>query len=169
MIPMRQPSALLTASLATAALVCTLAAPVHLRAEARPEVSFQEIEESLTCQCGCGLTVHSCNHLQCPSALPLRAEIREQMALGKNKQEILAYFGAKYGEKILSAPTAEGFNVLAWVTPFILVGLGGVFVVITVRRWTRQRGQAVQPKKPAPPAASPYDAVLEKELKDFDA
>ena len=23
-----------------------------------------EIEESLTCQCGCGLTVHSCNHLQ---------------------------------------------------------------------------------------------------------
>src|SRR5262249_58086172 len=22
----------------------------------------QEVEESLTCQCGCGLTVHSCNH-----------------------------------------------------------------------------------------------------------
>ena len=24
-----------------------------------------QVESSLTCQCGCGLTVHSCNHLSC--------------------------------------------------------------------------------------------------------
>ena len=51
-----------------------------LAAAAVDPPTFQELEESLTCQCGCGLTVHSCNHLQCPSALPLRQEIREQMA-----------------------------------------------------------------------------------------
>src|SRR5437867_10393296 len=90
---------------------------MSVAARATP-VSFQDIEESLTCQCGCGLTVHSCNHLQCDSAMPLRAEIRAQIDAGKDKDTILAYFSGKYGEKILSSQTASGFNVLAWVPPF---------------------------------------------------
>jgi len=132
--------------------------------------SFKDLEESLTCQCGCGLTVHSCNHLQCDSAMPLRAEIRAQMDTGKDKDAILAYFSNKYGEKILSSPTAQGFNVLAWVTPFILVGVGGAFVGLTVMRWTARRRplSAAPPQPPTPHAQSPYDKILEKELKNFD-
>jgi cytochrome c-type biogenesis protein CcmH len=132
-------------------------------------VSFQDIEESLTCQCGCGLTVHSCNHLQCPSAIPLREEIRAQMDAGKDKAAILAYFSDKYGEKILSAPTAVGFNVVAWVAPFVVVGLGGVFLAFTLKRWSGR--SRLPPSEAAPPAsaASPYSKILEKELKDFDA
>ena len=132
--------------------------------------SFQELEESLTCQCGCGLTVHSCNHLQCDSAMPLRAEIRAQVDSGQDKDAILVYFSNKYGEKILSSPTASGFNVLAWVTPFILVAVGGAFVGITVMRWTaRRRATPEDPAPPpTPPAPSRYDKILEKELKNFD-
>jgi cytochrome c-type biogenesis protein CcmH len=134
-------------------------------------VSFQDIEESLTCQCGCGLTVHSCNHLQCPSAIPLRQEIREQMREGKDKAAILAHFADKYGEKILSAPTTQGFNLVAWIAPFVVVLLGAVFVSLTVARWTRRSRAA--PTATPPPApiqgASPYGKILEKELKEFDA
>ncbi len=131
--------------------------------------SFQEVEESLTCQCGCGLTVHSCNHLQCGSALPLRAEIREQITAGNDKPAILAHFIERYGEKILSSPTTSGFNLTAWVTPFVLLALGGAFVVITIVRWTRHRpapAGAAQPAAAAPPDA--YQQILERELKDFD-
>ena len=132
-------------------------------------ISFQDLEESLTCQCGCGLTVHSCNHLQCDSALPLRAEIRAQMEQGKDKDAILDYFSGKYGEKILSAPTTQGFNLVAWVTPFVLLAVGGLFVGLTVRRWS---SRARQPVVPAPAghthAPSPYQKILEKELKDFE-
>lgn len=132
-------------------------------------VSFQDIEESLTCQCGCGLTVHSCNHLQCGSALPLRQEIRAQMSLGKSREHILTYFKGKYGEKILSAPTTSGFNILAWVTPFVLVALGGLFVGITIMRWSaRSHATAPAGATGEPLAASPYDKVLEKELRDFE-
>lgn len=131
--------------------------------------SFQDLEESLTCQCGCGLTVHSCNHLQCGSAGPLREEIRAQMDLGKSKPEILSYFKSKYGEKILSAPTTTGFNVVAWVTPFALVLVGGLLVGVIIMRWT---GRAPHPASSdvgtTPRAPSPYDRVLEKELKDFE-
>ena len=140
---------------------------VAAAAEAPP--SFQELEESLTCQCGCGLTVHSCNHLQCDSALPLRAEIRTQMQTGKDKQAILAYFAGKYGEKILSAPTTAGFNLFAWIVPFVLVGLGAAVVAATALRWGK-RGRPPGESAPAQPStvASPYADIIEKELKRFD-
>lgn len=114
-----------------------LGRPLTLLAADPPAVSFTDIEESLTCQCGCGLTVHSCNHVNCGSALPLRDEIRAQMAEGKDREAILAHFAAKYGEKILSAPTTTGFNLLAWVMPFVLVLVGAALVGLTVLRWRR--------------------------------
>lgn len=134
--------------------------------------SFQEIEESLTCQCGCGLTVHSCNHLQCGSALPLRKEIREQLAKGLDKETILTYFADKYGEKILSSPTTEGFNLTAWVLPFAAVGMGGLFVMWTLLRWRSGRAETPATVPPAGTLAasknSEYDAILQKELDRFD-
>src|SRR5690348_15806368 len=141
-----------------------LALLVILLASAVPAAnppSFQEIEESLTCQCGCGLTVHSCNHLQCPSSIPLRQEIREQMAKGLGKNEILSYFQQKYGEKILSSPTTTGFNLAAWVTPFALLLLATAFVAATLRRWQRRGAQ--HPPTPAPAPDMPRSA-LEREL-----
>ncbi|HUI24738.1 MAG TPA: cytochrome c-type biogenesis protein CcmH, partial [Candidatus Kryptonia bacterium] len=92
---MRARESHLVAFIVGAALAVGVAAA---RAASADAPSFQDIEESLTCQCGCGLTVHSCNHLGCGSALPLRAEIREQMSQGKDKSAILAHFVEKYGE-----------------------------------------------------------------------
>jgi cytochrome c-type biogenesis protein CcmH len=134
--------------------------------------TFQELEESLTCQCGCGLTVASCNHLQCPSAIPLRQEIRTQMAQGLSKEAILAYFANKYGEKILSSPTTVGFNLTAWIMPFLALAAGGALVGVTLVRWRRARRQVPAegaPPKPADQAGpSPYENILERELKNFD-
>jgi cytochrome c-type biogenesis protein CcmH len=135
--------------------------------------TFQEVEESLTCQCGCGLTVHSCNHLQCPSALPLRQEIREQLGKGLDKQEVLAYFEQKYGEKILSSPTTEGFNLTAWVMPFVILAAGGGFVVLTLLRWrragARPPARAPVAAVPAPGEQTAHERTLERELERFDA
>ncbi|HYD47617.1 MAG TPA: cytochrome c-type biogenesis protein CcmH [Terriglobales bacterium] len=152
------------------ALLLAAGAAEIARGENRP--SFQEIEESLTCQCGCGLTVHSCNHLQCPSALPLRAEIREQLAAGKDKPAILAHFRDKYGEKVLSSPTTAGFNLLAWMTPFAAVLIGGLLVVLVTRRWTRRdRGDddtADRRPPTLPPGNDRHRQILDAEMKDFD-
>jgi cytochrome c-type biogenesis protein CcmH len=134
--------------------------------------TFQEVEESLTCQCGCGLTVHSCNHLQCPSALPLRQEIREQLALGLDKQQVLAHFEQKYGEKILSSPTTQGFNLTAWTMPFIILAAGSGLVVLTLLRWRRAgaRPPARGPVAavPTPGELSAHERTLERELERFD-
>ncbi len=110
-------------------------------------VTTKEIEEALTCQCGCGLTVHSCNHLQCGSGIPLKQEVAAQVAQGIDRDQILVHFRAKYGEKILSSPVAEGFNLTAWILPFVVVAVGAAVVIGKVRRWTA-----------APPAADPASA-----------
>jgi cytochrome c-type biogenesis protein CcmH/NrfF len=155
--------------LAPALLVAVLGAAAL--AEGAPP-SFQQIEESLTCQCGCGLTVHSCNHLQCPSALPLRQEIREQLALGLDSDQVLAHFEGKYGEKILSSPTARGFNLAAWMTPFLILAVGTGVVVLTLRRWRRAgerpgvRGPVTAVPSPTEQAA--HERTLERELERFD-
>jgi cytochrome c-type biogenesis protein CcmH/NrfF len=134
--------------------------------------SFQEIEESLTCQCGCGLTVHACNHLQCGSAIPMRQEIREQIGRGLDKDQVLAHFEQKYGEKILSSPTTSGFNLTAWMMPFIMLAAGGGLVVLTLRRWRRGgerppvRGPAAVPN---PGELTAHERTLERELKRFDS
>jgi cytochrome c-type biogenesis protein CcmH len=152
--------------------VLALALVLDLAAAAETP-TFQELEESLTCQCGCGLTVHSCNHLQCPSAIPLRQEIREQMALGLGKDAVLAHFSAKYGEKILSAPTTSGFNLTAWVMPFVAVAAGVLVVVFTLVRW-RRAPRATGGERAASPypigseEASELEKVMQRELEEFD-
>jgi cytochrome c-type biogenesis protein CcmH len=152
--------------------VALLAVLLRTTALAAGPPSFQEIEESLTCQCGCGLTVHACNHLQCPSALPLRREIREQLGLGLDTDQVLAHFQQKYGEKILSSPTASGFNLTAWTMPFIVLAAGGVLVVLTLRRWRRA---GARPPARGPVAAVPnpgelaaHERTLDRELERFD-
>jgi cytochrome c-type biogenesis protein CcmH len=154
-------------------LIVVLGLLLVTTATAAESPSFQELEESLTCQCGCGLTVHSCNHLQCPSAIPLRQEIRAQMEKGLGKDAILQYFADKYGEKILSSPTTTGFNLTAWVVPFVMVALGTIFVMFTLLRWRRGKRRPAAPVAvPQPagdPALSAHEKTLERELKQFDA
>jgi cytochrome c-type biogenesis protein CcmH len=128
----------------------------------------QEIEEALSCQCGCGLTVHSCNHLQCGFAVPAKQTIVEQVSQGKGKEEITAAFVVRYGEKVLSAPTTSGFNLAAWVTPFLAILVGGVLIGLVSLRWTRHRAQHEQ-EKPSPLLGTDqYRDRLKKELETFD-
>ena len=75
------------------------AALLVVRAGAVPPPTQHEVEESLTCQCGCGLTVHACNHLQCGSGDPIKKEIAERIARGEDNATILAAFRARYGRR----------------------------------------------------------------------
>jgi len=115
-----------------------------------------QLETDLTCQCGCGLTVHSCNHLNCGSGIPLKKEIAAQLETGKSRAEILEHFQTKYGEKILSSPTTRGFNLAAWTVPFVAIALGGLVVGLVLTRWRRSSGG--KGDGPGSPGAPTVDA-----------
>ena len=75
-----------------------------------------------------------------PLAQEMRGLIREQLQQGKTREEILAYFESKYGEWALLAPKPIGFNLLAYVTPFLVGAAGVLGVLLGIRRWVH-RGQ----------------------------
>jgi len=127
----------------------------------------QEIEEALTCQCGCGLTVHSCNHLNCGSGEPMKKEIAERLARGETRDQILTAFTARYGEKVLSSPTFRGFNWFAWLTPFAAVLTAAAGLVVVIRRRVRTTAAAAAPAVPGSDTTA-LRARLQRELEQLD-
>jgi cytochrome c-type biogenesis protein CcmH/NrfF len=130
----------------------------------------QSVEESLTCQCGCGLTIANCNEPKCEFAIPARRKIEAMVARGMTRVQIIAYFRKKYGEKILAEPTTHGFNLLAWTMPFLAVLCGAGVVMIMMGRW---RGEP--PSEPssstdthpkAEQSSSDMRERLEREIKE---
>ena len=130
-------------------------------------VTTKEIEEALTCQCGCGLTVHSCNHLQCPSGEPIKDEIRRRLGLGESRDTILAAFAAQYGEKVLSSPTMQGFNWFAWITPFAGLLVAGSILLVVVRSRMRH-AEVATPAGGSSPVDPGARARLDRALSELD-
>jgi cytochrome c-type biogenesis protein CcmH len=123
--------------------------------------SLQEVSEGLTCQCGCGLTVANCNHPQCEFSVPVRLQIEKMIAQGMGREQIIGFFRTKYGEKILSAPTSEGFNLLAWIIPFAAVFAGCFIIVGAISRWrANQNGRDAA----LPDRSASYDPELKHRL-----
>ena len=120
---------------------------------------FNEISDRLVCQCGCQMILRVCNHVNCPSAIPLRHEIEKQLLEGKDDETIVASFVAQHGQKVLSSPPATGFNLAAWVMP----GFGmlvGLFIVFTIAsRWAARRRVAAAPE-------APLDAELKQRIEN---
>ncbi|MHB8381433.1 MAG: cytochrome c-type biogenesis protein [Candidatus Binataceae bacterium] len=150
-----------TLVLAAAFLALVLAAIGALQSRAAARPSAEQVAQGLTCQCGCGLTVANCNMPTCGFSVPTRTHIREMIDQGRSQVEIIAFYRHTYGEKVLSAPTTEGFNLLAWLTPFGALLIGAGLIVFTARRWHREPG-STRPE-PAPP--SPDEPVFDPELR----
>ena len=153
---------------AIAALALVAALIVVARPACAAATTGQEIAEALTCQCGCGLTVANCNHPNCSFSVPMRTRIDAMLSRGMGKAEIIAYFRKQYGEKILSAPTTQGFNLLAWAMPFVALFLGGGLVVVLMGRWRRApHATSRPPRSPDNPSSdepAEFDSALRERL-----
>ena len=75
-------------------------------------------------------------------AVQMRDIVREQLQAGKTPDEVRAYFVSKYGEWVLLAPTARGFNLTVWILPFVVLLAGLAFAAWFLRRWSRRRARA---------------------------
>ena len=62
----------------------------------------------------------------------MRAVVREMLAQGASREEVLDFFVARYGLAVLAAPPKSGANLLVWVLPIagVLAALAGGFLII---------------------------------------
>jgi len=99
----------------------------------------RELGEEIICMCGtCGRKrVGECT---CGKAAEMRAEITKLVDAGKTREEVYAYFMAKYGsQEPLAKPIDKGFNRLAWFFPYLVGLVAAVLVGGTAWRWSRRR------------------------------
>ena len=99
------------------------------------EERAQQIDRSLMCPICPGETI---NQSQTELAKQMRAIVRERLAAGETRQEILDFFVQRYNEDVLAAPPKSGFNLVAWVIP--VLGIAGALATLTlVLRGMRRR------------------------------
>jgi cytochrome c-type biogenesis protein CcmH len=124
----------------------------------------KEVGSKLMCICGCGQVLTECNHIHCPSSVPMRGEVNDKLAAGMTDDQVLTAFVSKYGAKVLAAPRWNGlFNKTAWATPFIalLAGLAGLMFYL------RRIKSTTAPPAPSAIEPSRYDQKIEDELNKF--
>ena len=132
-------------------------------------LTSRDIERELMCQCGCTMVVDVCD---CDQAVQIRALISEKIGQGQSKDQIINFFVAKYGEKMLSSPPKKGFNLVAWIGPFAAVLAGGTALFFVLRTWARKGRAGAQESvvlmvPESPQESETYRIRLEDELRRF--
>jgi cytochrome c-type biogenesis protein CcmH len=143
---------------------------------ASPKRALQtEIQNELACYCGCGMTIQGClGGMTCSESRAVSQEVASMLESGKGKTEVVQAMVAKYGERILAAPTKEGFNLTAWILPFVALIAGGFIVAKVISGWKQQAQRSDQVQTATPPQAErkpvsdQYAERLERELREFD-
>jgi cytochrome c-type biogenesis protein CcmH len=96
-----------------------------------------------------------------------RAQIRDQLTEGWTDQQIIDYFVAQYGERVLAEPQRKGFTSLVWFLPLVvvLVGLGIVYEIL--RNWRKQKPIPVVAVSP-PPIPDEVLKKIEREIREIE-
>jgi cytochrome c-type biogenesis protein CcmH len=141
-----------------------LAAPA---AASEEHPTLAELERELVCPT-CKTTLEMSN---APVAERMRAFIRQRIAAGDTKSEIKDKLVAQFGESVLAAPPARGFNLLAWLVPIAGGLIAAVAVAVLAVRWSRSRAapaggpSAADSRRPLDPES---ERRVDDELARFD-
>ena len=119
---------------------------------------ISDIEQSLMATCCWSGTVYDHGNKE------MEIEIAGMVQSGKTKTEILDYFKDKYGERVLSVPVAEGFNIFAWIAPIIIAGLGFTIILLYMRTSKGSTNTSVNPNNDS----IAHNEQIEQELKELD-
>lgn len=111
---------------------------------------FENLGHKLMCRCGCSQILLECNHVGCSYSEKMRQELMAGLQGPDSDDLVLQRFVQEYGAVVLAAPTATGFNRVAWIAPFAALGLGILAVVVVVRRWKLRPAIAESPAVPLP-------------------
>lgn len=100
----------------------------------------QDLDHRMMCTCGCAQLLGECNHVGCTESTQELSELRTDVASGMSNQQIYDAFVAKYGETVLAAPPAHGFDLVAWIAPFAVFLAALLGTILLIRRWGGLRG-----------------------------
>ena len=69
-----------------------------------------------------------------PASVEIRGQIRQMLANGRTRDQILQAYVDSYGDKILSSPPTRGFHLLSYLLPAFALLAGALLVAAFLRR-----------------------------------
>jgi cytochrome c-type biogenesis protein CcmH len=146
-------------------LTLGLAAPAFA-SEEHPTQS--EMEAELNCPtCKMSLDMSDA-----PAAQDIKDYIRKRIVEGATKTEITDELVAQLGPGVRAVPTKQGFDLLAWLLPFLGIALGAVGLAAAAWYWSRVRrpGDGAPALATTGPSLEPeLERRVDEELARFDA
>jgi len=124
----------------------------------------KDLQNEIICMCGtCGRKrIGECT---CSDAAAMREEVARLVAEGETREQIYAYYIAKYGsQEPLASPIDEGFNRLAWFFPYLIGATGAASIAVVAFRWSRR--EADPDDAPKATQDSHDDPALRERLDD---
>lgn len=128
------------------------------------EAEAQAIDRMLICPV---CPAESIDQAQVPLARQMRQQVREMLAAGSSRQEILDWFADRYGPGVLAAPPKTGVNLLAWTLPVVGVLAALAAGGLAIRAMTgRRRDNTTAKESAAVPDGEmePYLAAVDRSL-----
>jgi len=126
---------------------------------------LQDLENQLMCKCDdkCGKVLINCT---CATSDKTRAKFSKMLESGLTVEQIVKMQVDEYGETILSAPTKFGFNLTAWMTPFVALVAGGFGVRKVLQAWVGKKTGSGSEETPVaePKISEKYSKRLKDEL-----
>jgi cytochrome c-type biogenesis protein CcmH/NrfF len=119
-------------------------------------VRFEKLGSKIMCTCGCGQMLLKCNHVGCPNSSKMIAQLHDQLGDGrsgnaanavaastesKSDEDVLNFFRTEWGVTAVVEPSQHGFELLAWILPFVGLIAGTILLVIVVTKWKRRPAQ----------------------------
>lgn len=131
-----------------------------------PEI--RRVGARLACLCGaCKNTVGDCAMLECHYSKPARVKIATMQSAQSGDDAIVDSFVKERGLQALSSPPTEGFSGLAWIMPWVAVGIGLGAIFLFIRRFHPTRATASAPEID-PELMKRYRDSIEKDLAKLD-
>ena len=98
------------------------------------EAQAISIDRSLMCPVCPSETI---DQAQVVLARQMQQIVREQLAQGRTRAEILQFFADRYGDSVLASPPKKGFNLLVWILPPTGLAAGATVLYFVLRSMRR--------------------------------
>ena len=140
-----------------------LAAPLESAVNVA-DVEARALEQALMAPCCYSqqVSVH-----QSEAAAQVKADVRERLARGETRAQILDAYVALYGKRILAEPPAEGFDLSLYTVPIATFALTLAAVAWFLRRVSGRESSVTAGALAAAPDVT-LDQRLDDELRDLD-
>ncbi len=146
------------AVLLTAAFPAAAVLPDEILADPALEARARELSLELRCLVCQNQSIDDSN---AELARDLRILVRERLVAGDTNAEALKHIQVRYGDFVLLNPPVKASTYLLWYGPPVMLGLGLIAIVVTMRRRRTAANPRAEPLTAAERAR--LDAAMRRE------